>query len=176
MATRVHEDEGSALRKIWELVRAQTITSFVRLLCAVLSASMGFLAWGPLFNPHGPGYQNPVFDGVFTFASPAAWGFGFMICSILLLLSAITARAALYAVAVVISAVTLAGWASMIIYQAQRDPAAHLTSGAYGLYIASLTSLLGLAFSPRQLTVEKPIVAVLDDDVVKPLKPYQNTG
>lgn len=181
MATHVHhEDEvadvDSAIRKLWELVRAQTVTTFVRVLCGALTVSMAFMAWGPLFGGRNRAYVNPVFDGVFQFASPQAWGFGFMVCSILLLLSAITARAALYAVAVIVSTVTLAGWASMVMYQAWRDPTATLTSGAYGLYIGTLTSLLGLAFSPRQLTVAKPIVAVLDDNVVKPLKPLQNTG
>lgn len=165
------EDRHSPIRLFIDAVKGMTITPFVRVICGVIAVAYGFMAWDPLFHSGSPAYDRPVFEAVFKFASPLAWGVGFATCAIALTLSALTSRAALYVGAISVSAVTLSGWASMVIFKSMTNTNGDsLTSGAYGLYIGTLTSVVGLAFSPRQLAVDKPIIAVLDDGKVVPLK------
>lgn len=163
------EDRHSPIRTFVDAVKGMTITPFVRVISACLAAAFTFFAWDPLFHPNDPAYDRPVFDAVFTFASPLAWGIGFATCVVLLLVAAISARAAIYIAGITLSSVALIGWASMVIYQSWNSPDS-LTSTAYGLYGLSFTAIVGLAFSPRQLTADKPIIAVLDDGKVVPLK------
>lgn len=168
VAAELSEDRRSPIRTFVDAVKGMTITPFVRVVSACLAAAFTFMAWDPLFNPDNPAYDRPVFDAVFAFASPLAWGIGFAACVVLLLVAAISARAAIYIAGVTISAVTLIGWASMVIYRSWNS-ADSLTSAAYGLYGLSFTAIVGLAFSPRQLSMQRPIIAVIDDNVV-PMK------
>lgn len=172
-------DRRSLVRIVASAVEGMMVTPFVRVICAILSLSYVFMAWDPLFNPNDSAYERPLFDAVFAFASPLAWGVGFAICAVTLMLAAITGRAVIYLLGILVSVTTMLAWASMIIYQSWENAEAHLTSGAYGLYTATLVGVVGLAFSPRQLNVEKPIIAVLEDDgdaIVRPLKRIERTG
>lgn len=163
-------DRASPIRLFVDAVKGMTITPFVRVICVALTAVYTLLAWDPLFNPNQNAYDNPVFDAARQFASMQAWGVGFAISAALLLFAAVSGRAAVYVIGIVVATAHLAGWASMIIYESWSNPNAELTSGAYALYGGTLIAVTGLAFSPRQIAVEKPIVAILEDNTVKPLR------
>lgn len=166
---------GNAATELAKLVIGQTITVFVRCICAALAVSQIFLAWGPLFDHDSRAYQNPVFDDVFRFASPQAWGIGFALAGLVLLAAAISARAVVYLVGITLSSLTLAGWSSLIILRAVFSDEAVLTSGAIGLYVGTFTALIGLAASPRQLDVPRPLELVLDSADPRPI-PLRRTG
>lgn len=165
---------GVAGVELGRLIIGHTITVFVRCICVALAVSNLFLAWGPLFTAESRAYQNPVFDGVFRFASPLAWGGGFALSGLLLLAAAISARAVIYLVGVTIAGVTLAGWSGLVILEAATSQTAVITSGAIGLYVGTFTALVSLAASPRQLDVPKPLELVLDG--VEPPIPIRRTG
>lgn len=155
----------SAVRRIVTLLRDEQVTTYVRILAIPLATMMVWLGYQPVFEPDAPAYDRPVFRAVFAFASPQAWGVGFMVCAALMMVTALSGRLAVYAVAVALSAVTLAGWASMICYEAWwGDNGAELTSGAVGLYVGSLTAIVGLALSPHQVEAPQQIVAVVNGD------------
>lgn len=166
---------GNAATDLTKLVAGQTVTVFVRCICAALAVSQIFLAWGPLFDHDSRAYQNPVFDDVFRFASPQAWGIGFAFAGLVLLAAAISARAVVYLVGITVSSVTLAAWSSLIILRAVSSDEAVLTSGAIGLYVGTFTALIGLAASPRQLDVPRPLELVLDSADPRPI-PLRRTG
>lgn len=155
---------GIAIAELLTLVVGKTITRFVRWVCVALTVAVCFLGYGPLFDPDGRAYTNPVFDGVFAFASPQAWGIGFITAGAVLLVAAMSGRAVVYLVGITIAALTLAGWSGLIIREAIIDDDAVLTSGAIGLYVASFTAIIGLAASPDQLEVARPLELVVDDD------------
>jgi len=159
-------DELPAVRRVWELVGSEVVTLFVRGICSSIGLAFLAMSYGPLFNPANVAYDQPVFGAVFRFASPTAWGLAFMFCAMVMFLTAFTARAVIYTIAIVIGTVTTAAWATMIIYEAWRNPDAFLSSGAYGLYMFAFTSLIGLALSPRQLKVAGPVVVVTNNDQV----------
>lgn len=165
---------GVAGIELGRLIIGHTITTFVRMLCVALAASNLFLAWGPLFDVDSRAYANPVFRGVFRFASPTAWGIGFAISGLLLLAAAVSARAIVYLAGVTLASLTLAGWSSLIILEAATTDAV-LTSGAIGLYVGTFTALIGLAASPRQLDVPRPLELVLDSTQERPI-PLRRTG
>lgn len=167
---------GNAGIELGRLIVGQTVTVFVRCVCAALAVSNVFLAWGPLFDHDATAYDNPVFDGVFTFASPQAWGIGFALSGLVILTAAISARAVVYLIGITLSTLTLGGWSALIILEAATGPAV-LTSGAIGLYVGTFTALIGLAASPRQLDVPKPLELVLASDTnVDPPVPIRRTG
>ena len=165
---------GVAGVELGRLIIGQTVTTFVRCICAALAASNLLLGWGPLFHHDGQAYANPVFRGVFRFASPMAWGIGFITCGLLLLAAAISARAIVYLIGVTLSSLTLLGWAALIILEAATTDAV-LTSGAIGLYVGTFTALIGLAASPRQLDVPRPLELVLAPADADPV-PLRRTG
>lgn len=165
---------GNAGVELGRLIIGQTVTVFVRCICVALAVSNLFLAWGPLFDADSSAYDNPVFDGVFTFASPQAWGVGFALSGLILLAAAISAHAVIYLVGVTLATLILGGWSALIILEAATGPAV-LTSGAIGLYVGTFTALIGLAASPRQLDVPKPLELVLAGEV-EPAVPLRRTG
>ena len=160
----------SVLRHTLDVIKNERITTFVRAVSVLNAVALAFLAHGPLFRSGSRAYENPVFDGVFYFASPVAWGAAFGVSALVLLLAATSGRLAIYVVGATLGTVTLGGWAAMIMAQAATSDEAVLTTGAIGLYVGCFTSIIGLAFSPHQLEVEKPIVAVTDKDEVIPLR------
>jgi hypothetical protein len=152
--------DTNPIRHLYQLVQRETVTVFVRVVAGILAVSMGLLGYGPSFESDSDAYQNPVFDGVFSFASPFAWGLWFFAGASLLLLTAITGRAVIYVIGAVVAGTSLAAWSSIIMATAALSEEAVLTQGAIGLYVGTFTALIGLPLSPRQLAVEKPIVAV----------------
>lgn len=153
---------------LWRLVRGEEITSFVRAVCLALAVGLICMGWQPAFAPHSRAYQAPVFDVVHKFPLQL-WGFWFLVDAALMLFAALSARLVWYVCAVLFSTITIAGWASAVIAADIMIPEADLTSGAFGLYIFSGVAILGLAFSPRQILAERPIVAITEDDEVIPL-------
>ena len=156
--------DAPALVKVLGMVLREQITTFVRLTSGALAAAMFLLAYGPLVDARTGAYAAPIFDGVFRFASPFAWGIGFMVPGLLLAVGAVSGRAALYLAGVTYGTFTLAAWAGMIVLEAWTSDGATITSGGLGLYVGTFTGLVGLALSPRQIVDERPIVAVLEQD------------
>lgn len=154
---------------LWRLVGGEQITPFVRCICIALAAALVAMGYEPLFHPNATAYQNPVFDLVRR-APLQLWGSWFVIEACLMLFAALTARAVWYVIAVVLTTITLSGWAIAVIAQDWRSAEADLTSGAIGLYLFAYVAVLGLAFSPRQLAAERPIVTVTEDGTVTPLR------
>lgn len=162
---------GNAAVELGRLIVGHTITRFVRVICFALAVSNLFLAYGPIFDGQSTAYRQPIFDAVWRFASPTAWGIGFAAAGLILLTAAISARAIIYLIGITLASLSLALWSALIIIQATTTPA-DLTSGAIGLYIGTFTALIGLAASPRQLDVPKPLELVLSpaDDRPRPLR------
>lgn len=158
-----HRPDLGIFTKLLEL-RGDLITPYLRVMCGMTGAGMVFLGWGPLLNPDGAAYDRPIFNGVRRWAAIEAWGTGFWLCAVVMLVAALSSRALVYALGVVLCSVTLAGWSAMIILEARVNPDAVLTSGAIGLYLLSFTCIVGIAFSPRQLSGEKEILGQISDD------------
>lgn len=169
------DSDGNAIVELTRSAARHTVTVFVRCICAALAVSQLFLAWGPLFDADSRAYQNPVFDDAFRFASPQAWGLAFALGGLLLLAAAISARAAAYFAGIFVAGATLFAWSTMIIARAATSDEAVLTSGAIGLYVGTFTALIGLAASPRQLDVPRPLELVLDSADPRPI-PLRRTG
>lgn len=163
-----------AIMRVLGMVAREQVTVFVRVVSGSLAVSMFFLGYGPLFQADGAAYANPVFDGVFAFASPTAWGIGFMVPAGLLAIAAISGRAVVYLAGITVAALTLAGWAAMVLLTAWTNDDAVITSGAIGLYLGTFVGIVGLALSPRQIVAERPIVAVLDES--SPPVPLRRVG
>ena len=146
-----------------ELVRpllGELVTPFIRWVCAALAVGYVLLGYQPLLDPTAAAFDRPIFDGVFTLADPRAWGIMFVAVAVLLAITAITGRAGLYLVAIVVATVTLAAWASTIVYTALTVPDANLTVAAVGLYVIDFTAIIGLAMSPRQLSTHDTVSIV----------------
>lgn len=158
---------SSTADKAVELIKpvlGELVTPFIRAVCMALTAGYVLLGWQLVTDPTAEAFDRPIFDGVFAVANPRAWGLAFLTCAILLLLTAITGRAGIYLLAIVAATVTLAAWASTIVYTAVTNPDAVLTLSAVGLYVLDFVALIGLAMSPRQLaTADRPVLADLGD-------------
>lgn len=163
-------ESRSLLSQGVDLIAHEQTTRFIRVLSAALAIMMATFAWDLIFRPDAKAFDNPVFDGVFDFATPMAWGVGFACSSLLLWIAAISGRAALHLLGVVVATVTLAGWSAMIMFEAWTSQEAVLTSGAVALYFGSFTSLIGLSLSPQPFEVEAVLVGVTEDDTVIPLR------
>lgn len=160
-----HPDHPDTVLELVKPILGELVTPFIRAVCAALAVGFVFLGWQPLTDPDAAAFDRPLFDGVFQFADPRVWGAAFLVSAAGLLLTAITGRAGLYLASLVTATVTLAAWASTIIYTALTNDEAVLTLTAIGLYILDFVALVGLAMSPRQLsTVERPVIARLEDD------------
>ena len=160
-----------AIGRVIAAVGRDQVTPFIRISSAALAVAMFLLGYGPLIQADSPAYDRPIFDGVFAFASPLAWGIGFMVPAALLGIAALSGRAIVYLTGITVGALTLAGWASMIVLTAATDDGAVLTSGALGLYLGTFVGIIGTALSPRQIKAERPMVAVLEDhDAPVPLR------
>lgn len=158
------DPDRPAIMRVLGMVAREQVTGFIRITSATLAVSMFFLGYGPLVDSARPAYQAPVFDGVWWFASPTAWGVGFMLSASLLGVAALSGRAVVYITGVTVASFTLAAWSGMVILESLTNPDAALTSGAIGLYIGTFVGLVGIALSPRQIVAERPILAVLDDE------------
>jgi len=154
----------SSIRRVFELVIGERLPTFQRVISGCVAVAMLFLGWGPLLNPTGVAYQNPVFDGVKSIAPLETWGFAFWVVGIVMGVAAISGRAMVYVFGLLGALLTLAGWCFAVITESKLNPEANLTSGAIGLYILSGTAVLGLAFSPQQIEHESKIVGIVGQD------------
>ena len=152
-----------AIGRVLGAVGRDIVTPYIRVSSAALAVAMFLLGYGPLVQADSVAYDRPIFDGVFAFASPLAWGIFFMVPAALLAIAVISGPGIVYLAGITIGALTLAGWASMIMLTAATDDGAVLTSGAIGLYLGTFVGIIGVALSPRQIKAERPIVAVLED-------------
>lgn len=175
----MHDDRPvSAIGRVFRLMAGETITPFLRAISASVCVSMFALGWQPLLDPHAIAYQNPVFESIRAVAALPTWGIMFWVCGILLGVAAVSARAIIYLIGVVLSSVLLTGWCVLVVLEATVDADAHLTSGAIGFYILSLTAVAGMAGVPQQIVHETDVVGVVDDVTVplRVIKHERQTG
>lgn len=165
-----HAPQTSVVRRVVSLLAGERVSLFVRCITAPIAVALFYFGFDPFFHPNSPAYSRPIFDGVFAAADPRTWGLLWFACGVLMTLSTLTGRAAIYVLGVFVSSLTLGAWASMIVIESRQNSEAELTSGAIGLYILAFVAIIGLAFSPTPLDVDQPIVAMTDDDHVVHLR------
>ena len=170
--TRRREDI-SIIRYGYELVAGQVVRRYIRTMSLGVVLAFAFMGYGPLFTNHTRAYQNPVFDGVFTLALPQVWGAAFWTIGALMLIAAMTGRALLYVVALVLATAIMFGWCFGIVFQAWISEDAVLTSGALGLYVFSFSAIIGLAATPDPMELEPEIYERDASGEVVPLRPVE---
>lgn len=153
-----------------ELYRGQTLSPFVRIISFALASGFAWFGYGPLLDADGRAWENPVFDGVFTVATPWMWGSVFWLCSALMLFVAISGRAIVYLVTLFPSTGTMVAWSTGVITQAIVSEEAHLTQAAVGLYIFTFTAIVGLAGAPKPFEMEVEIVERSADGKLIPIE------
>ena len=166
---RRHDDRNFVSYGL-SLVAGKRVRPHVRILSSFVAIATFFMGRGPLFRAEQRAYQNEVFDGIFQFAHPIAWGIGFWIVAAIMFTAAATGRALLMVVGCGLTTGILLAWAGGIITTAIISDAAVLTDGAVGLYVLAFTSIISIAFSPEPMEYEPIIVQADADGNVTPLK------
>lgn len=146
------------------------ITPYMRVMSGLVGISLIVFGWGPMITPDAAAYQQPVFAAVRRFASMQAWGLGFWVPALLLVLAAASGRALMYVWGSMLGSFALSLWGVFVVQEWIRHDAV-FTTGGLALYMLAVTITTGLAFSPKQLAEEDQPVVRLDSQKIIPLRP-----
>lgn len=137
---RRREDQN-LLTYTHRLFSGETVTSRVRWAASAMAAIYGIMGYGPVLNNDAVVWGNAAFNGIFTLARPEAWGAGFWVVSIMMILVATTRKAIMYLWASVLGFAMIFGWMVGVTVEVIVSEEATITSTGFGLYGFALLSI-----------------------------------
>ena len=155
----------------YRLLRGECITPLLRSLAFVYAAALSVWGIGLIFHNGRSIYDDPALDGVFTVAHPVAWGVCFWLAGCLMLATAISGRALIFLVAMIVTVAVMLGWTGGVVSQVLLSDVAELTTGTAALYMMGFTGIASMALAPKPLEHEVEILERTTDGVLVPLKP-----